>query len=280
MIINHDFKHKTVYITGGSSGIGLETGKILAQSGAHIVLIARNPEKLENARTQLDALRTQSDQTMSAIPVDVSSDTAVREKLTAAVKQFGAPDILINSAGINKYAADFGNITHEMFNEVMNINVNGVRNVTHALLSPLKTKKGHIVILSSAAALFGMYGYTAYGTSKAALMGFAESLRYELAPLGMPVTVVFPPEVDTPMNLDEAKTLPAAGRAMKSMGGFLMPDYVARVIVKAIAKKQYFVIPGRLTRFLYFLHRLSNGSLSRVTADMIVKRTIKKGGVS
>jgi 3-dehydrosphinganine reductase len=209
------------------------------------------------------------------LSADVGNHEDVTIKMTAAVNEFGVPDILINSAGINKYANHFENITPEMFDEVMRINVNGVRNVTHALLGPLKQKKGHIVILSSAAALFGMFGYTAYGTSKAALMGFAESLRYELAPLGMPVSVIFPPEVDTPMNLDEAHTLPAEGRAMKSMGGFLTPDYVAQIIVDAIAKEKYFVIPGRVTRFLYLLHRLSNGSLSRLVSDMVVKKVIK-----
>ena len=270
------FNQKIVYITGGSSGIGLATGKLLVKKGANIVLIARNPEKLEETKQVLDAAAINPNQTVSTISVDVADHQEVYQKMTEAVNNFGIPDILINSAGINKHADHFGNITAEMFNEVMTINVNGVRNVTHALLEPMKRKRGHIVILSSAAALFGMFGYTAYGTSKAALMGFAESLRYELAPLGMPVTVVFPPEVDTPMNLDEAKTLPPEGRAMKTMGGFLQPDYVARVIVQAIADKTYFVIPGHSTRFLYFLHRLSNGALSRFVSDFVVKMAIKK----
>ncbi len=270
------FKQKTIYITGGSSGIGLETGKILAACGADIVLIARNTKKLASAQSSLEDLKTEANQKISVVSVDAGNHDAVYEKMDQAVREFGAPDILINSAGINKYADHFADITYDMFNQVMNVNVNGVRNFTHALLEPMKQKKGHVVILSSAAALFGMFGYTAYGTSKAALMGFAESLRYELKPLGMPVTVVFPPEVDTPMNLDEAKTLPEEGRAVKGLGGFLMPDYVARVIVNAIAKKKYFVIPGRSTAFLYFLHRLSSGGLSRLISDRVIKNIVNK----
>lgn len=265
------FNGKKVYITGGSSGIGLATGKALASKGADILLIARDIEKLETAKKAVDAAKKESHQKVQILSVDVTDYKDVCEKMTTIVESFGVPDILINSAGINKYANHFENINYEMFNEVMDVNVNGVRNVTHALLEPMKKIKGHVVILSSAAALFGMFGYTAYGTSKAALMGFAESLRYELKPLGMPVTVIFPPEVDTPMNLDEAKTLPPQGRAMKTMGGFLMPGYVATVIIKAIAKQKYFVIPGHSTRFLYFLHRISNGFLSRVVSDFVVK---------
>lgn len=270
------FYRKIVFITGGSSGIGFATARLLIRYGANVVLIARNSEKLEAAKNSLDAVKLLSDQTIDVISMDVGNPGEVNEKMKSAVETFGAPDILINSAGINKYADHFENITCDMFSEVININVNGVRNVTCALLPAMKEKKGHIVILSSAAALFGMFGYTAYGTSKAALMGFGESLRYELAPLGMPLTVVFPPEVDTPMNLDEAKTLPAEGRAMKSMAGLLEPDYVARVIIRAIAKKKYFVIPGFQTRFLYFFHRLTNGVISRVVADLLVKWIIKK----
>ncbi len=270
------FNGRTVYITGGSSGIGLQIGKIFASLGADIVLLARNIEKLDVATNILEKAKKDPHQKIRSLSVDVGDHNDVYEKMEEAVKVFGIPDILINSAGINKYADHFENITFEMFNEVMNVNVNGVRNVTYALLGPMKKTKGHVVILSSAAALFGMFGYTAYGTSKAALMGFAESLRYELKPLKMPVTVIFPPEVDTPMNLDEAKTLPEEGRAMKSMGGFLTPEYTAKVIVKAIAKEKYFVIPGHSTRFLYFLHRISNGFLSRFVSDAVVKKTAKK----
>lgn len=268
------FDGKKVYITGGSSGIGLATGKVLASKGAEILLIARDIEKLEMAKKIIDATKKNSSQKVQILSVDVTDYNDVCEKMKNIVESFGAPDILINSAGINKHADHFGNINYAMFNEVMDVNVNGVRNVTHALLAPMKKNKGHVVILSSAAALFGMFGYTAYGTSKAALMGFAESLRYELKPLGMPITIIFPPEVDTPMNLDEAKTLPVEGRAMKTLGGFLMPDYVANVIVKAIAKEKYFVVPGHSTRFFYFLHRISNGLLSRIVSDFVVKRAV------
>jgi NAD(P)-dependent dehydrogenase (short-subunit alcohol dehydrogenase family) len=198
--------------------------------------------------------------------------------MKAAVEKFGPPDILVNSAGINKWADHFENITHDRFDEVMQINLYGVRNVTHALLGPMKKNKGHVVILSSAAGIFGMFGYTAYATSKAALLGFAECLRFELNPLGMSVTVICPPEVDTPMNLDEAKTLPPEGRAHKNMGGFLTPQYAARVILKAVAKKKYLYIPGHTTRFLAALHRQSNGWLTRVVSDAVIRKTRKKMG--
>lgn len=273
-----DFEGKLVYITGGSSGIGLAMARLLASRGARLVLLARNGKKLEAARKEVEASRLSPSQSVRTLSVNVADHRDVIRKTRAAVEKFGLPDVLVCSAGTNKWADHFANITHDRFDEVIRTNLYGVRNVTHALLGPLKEKKGHVVILSSAAGLFGMFGYTAYGTSKAALLGFADSLRYELKPLGINVTVVCPPEVDTPMNLDEAKTLPAEGRAVKDLGGMLTPDFVARVIVEAVAKRKYLVIPGFQTRFLYFMHRLTNGWITRVVADAVIAGARRKAG--
>lgn len=273
------FEGSIVYITGGSSGIGLEMARIFAGWGAHLVLLARNRQKLEGAVRSVEKSRLSPGQKIASLCVDVADPADVEEKMAVAVKEYGPPDILVCSAGINKYADHFENITYDMFDEVMKTNVYGPRTMIHTLLPAMKPGKGHVVILSSAAGLFGMFGYTAYGTSKAALLGLADSLRYELRPLGMKVTVVCPPEVDTPMNLDEAKTLPKEGRAMKDMAGMLTPEYTARVIVRAIAKGQYFFIPGPLTRFFYLLHRLTNGTGTRLTSDAVVWLTRRKMGI-
>jgi 3-dehydrosphinganine reductase len=273
-----NFEGKLIYLTGGSSGIGLEMGKIFAARGANLLLLARNETKLQQARQAMELLRLSPSQKIGTMSVDVADHTDIENKMGIALKEYGPPDILINSAGINKYADHFENITPDMFDEVMKINVYGPRNMIYSLLPSMKPKQGHIVILSSAAGLFGMFGYTAYGTSKAALLGLSDSLRYELKPLGMKLTVVCPPEVDTPMNLDEAKTLPREGRAVKGLGGFLTPDYAAEVIVRAVAREQYLFIPGASTRFLYLLHRLSNGWLTRLTSDLVIWITRKRIG--
>lgn len=267
------FEGKLIYITGGSSGIGLEMGRIFAAKGADLLLIARNEQRLEDAAQALGACRLSRAQRIGTLSVDVADITDVEQKMGEALELHGPPDILVCSAGINKWADRFENITHAMFDEVIKINLYGPRNMIHTLMPVMKRKRAHIVILSSAAGLFGMFGYTAYGTSKAALIGLADSLRYEIKPMGMKLTLVCPPEVDTPMNLDEAKTLPREGRVVKSLALMLSPEYTAKVIVRAIAKEQYLCIPGMQTGFLFLMHRLTNGHCTRMTADLVIRIT-------
>lgn len=272
------FDGKLIYITGGSSGIGLEMGKIFAAQGAELLLMARNEGKLQTAREAMERFRKHPTQRIGTLAVDVADLKDVEAKMQTALKDYGAPDILISSAGINKYADRFLNITPAMFDEVMRINLYGPRNIIYTLLPAIKAKRGQIVILSSAAAFFGMFGYTAYGTSKAALLGFADSLRYELKPLGVALTVVCPGEVDTPMNIDEAKTLPPEGRFVKNLSSLMPPEEAAREIVQAIARKKYLVVPGASTRFLYLVHRLTNGALTRAISDVMIWIARRKMG--
>jgi len=265
------FDGKLIYITGGSSGIGLEMGKIFAARGAELLLLARGRERLLAARQAMEPLRLRNTQRIGILSVDVADHRDIQVKMAEALKDYGAPDILISSAGINTHADRFENITDDMFDEVMKVNLYGPRTVIQTLLPAMEPRKGHIVVLSSAAAFFGMFGYTAYGTSKAALLGLCDSLRYELEPRGVTLTVVCPGEVDTPMNIDEAKTLPPEGRAVKNLSSLMKPEDAAREIVAAIERKRYLFIPGASTRFLYLLHRLSSGWLTRTTSDAIIR---------
>ncbi len=265
-----DFHDKLVYITGGSSGIGLETARLFSSLGAHVAVFARNAKRLELARLDIERHRRSPSQTISAMTMDVADNAEVQKKIPLAVKEFGLPDIAIANAGVG-YADCFMNIPYEEFDALMKTNVYGVRNTIAAVLPFMKDRGGHIVIVSSAAGLMGMYGYTLYGTSKFALVGFAECLRSELKPLGIPVTLVCPAEVDTPFVPREAETIPPEARAVKSFCGRIRPDRVARAIVKGVSKKRFLMIPGILTNIIYVNHRLTGGLATRFTTDLIVK---------
>ncbi len=264
------FGGKLAFITGGSSGIGLATAQLLARQGCDLVLFARGQARLEEICAALRTLAVLPTQRIHSFVMDVADNADVQQKIGQAVTRCGAPDILINSAGVGS-GDYFENISYEQFDQAMKTNVYGTRNTVGAVLPSMKAKgAGRIVNIASVAGLIGMFGYTAYGTTKYALVGFSECLRSELNRHHIRVTLVCPPEVRTPLIEQEAKTLPPEARPVKSMAGLLDPDIVARAIVKALRQKKFLVIPGLAAKFLYFNHRLSNGLLTRYPSDLIV----------
>ncbi len=270
-----DFDNRVIYITGGSSGIGLATARLLAAKGGHIVLLARDESKLAAARSEVEAVKRSPHQRIASLSVDVTDPLKLRSKMEEAVARFGPPDILIAGAGIVSNDL-FENISLDAFDRVIKTNLYGVRNVIAALLPSIKTRGGRIAIIASMAGLVGMYGYTAYSTSKFALVGLAECLRSELKPHGIPVTLICPPEVTTPMVAEEDRTISPESKAVKMMAGRLTAQYTARAIVRAIQKRRFLVVPGKMARLVFLGHRLTSGLTTRLTSDWMIRRVLKK----
>jgi short-subunit dehydrogenase len=265
------FSNKLIFITGGSSGIGLETAKLLASRGSRLVLIARNQKLLDQACLAINDHIKEKTQFVRSLSLDVADNDAVQQTIRAAVGKFGIPDILINCAGVGT-GDYFENISYEQFDNVMKINLYGTRNMISAVLPFMKQKGGgHIVNIASMAGLIGMFGYSLYSTTKYALVGFSECLRSELKRFNINVTLVCPPEVKTPFLAEEAKTLPPEARPLKNLAGLLKPEQAAKAIVSGVRRKKFLVVPGLAAKFLFLQHRISNGLLTRVPSDWIVK---------
>ncbi len=270
------YKNKHVYITGGSSGIGLELARKIFSYDANLTIIARNSAKLEDARRNIEQFRVSSAQFIRCLSVDVSNSDELSHVIPQAVKEFGTPDILINSAGI--ISCDYlGNISYDTFDAVMKINLYGTRNMIAEVL-PAMRKGAHIVIISSMAGLVGMCGYTAYGTSKFALVGLAECLRGELKQKGIYLTLVCPPEIDTPMLLDEMKTMPYESRILKNMAGQVKLESVVAHMLLAVARKKFIMVPGFMAKWLWLTQRLTP-SLFRLSSDIIIKWALRRKSV-
>jgi len=265
------FSKKLVFITGGSSGIGLATANLLASQGCNLVLFARGQKMLDEARKAIETHIDKTSQSVNVLTMDVADNTDVQQKIKTAVEKFGIPDILINSAGVGS-GDYFENISYEQFDRLLKINVYGTRNTISAILPFLKQKgSGHIVNISSVAGHIGMYGYSLYCTSKYAIVGFTECLRSELKRFNIIVTLVCPPEVTTPFIEEEAKTLPPEARIVKNLAGLLTPEQAAKAIVRGIRRKKFLVIPGIMAKSLLFWHRISNGFFTRLPSDLIIK---------
>ena len=134
----------------------------------------------------------------------------------------------------------------------MNVNYFGTINLTKLIVPEMVEKRsGYIVNISSVAALIGIYGYTAYAPSKYAVRGFSRCLRAELKSKGVDVSVVIPPDTDTPQLAFEQTLLPDITRQINQNAGLMSPEKVAYDIIKGMKRKKFTIIPGFLNRILY-----------------------------
>jgi len=212
-----------VWITGASSGIGLAVAGLLAQTGSKIILSARSAERLE------DLSREQP--MFVGLPLDVTDDAAVRDTVTRIVAEHGVPDLVILNAGLwRPYNMAKDGIVPDDHIESMRVNYFGQMFPVAALLPHFKARGGgHFALMASVAGYRGLPRAGAYGPSKAATIALAETMRAELAPLGIDVSVINPGFVETPMTATNDFPMP-----------FLMTtDEAAAAIVRGLGKQRF-----------------------------------------
>lgn len=266
-----NFNDKTVFITGGSSGIGLCAAEILAGMGARTVIFARNKEKLENAQDRICRACSLDKAMTPAYSMDVADNENVKEVLAEAVRKHGAPHVLINCAGRAKPMV-FEDVSYEQFDQTMKINLFGARN-TIAFLAPYMKKQGEgaIVNVSSMAGLLGVFGYTDYCASKFALIGFSEALKNEFAPCGIAVSVLCPPDTDTPGLEEENITKPEETKAISEGAKVMSPREVAQAMINGIKKEKFLIIPGFDGKLTWLAKRFAPS-----VVDYVMNRAVKK----
>ena len=189
--------NKTVFVSGGSSGIGLEIAKEFASMGANVVIFARRKEFLELALQEISLNRVHADQRFEYRQLDVTKPDDIAEVMNEVVLTSTVPDILINCAG-RAFPHYFEDITNDQFHQTMSTNFYSIWYIIKALLPYMKKKGGKIVNVSSLCGYVGMFGYTDYCASKFAIIGFSEALRNEMKRFHIHVSVVCPPDTNTP----------------------------------------------------------------------------------
>ncbi|AKC83732.1 short-chain dehydrogenase [Verrucomicrobia bacterium IMCC26134] len=244
-----------VFITGGSSGIGLSLAIQCAAAGARLSLLGRDPAKLSAASAAVRA-RTPSTPEIVTLPADVSDECSLITALRSAEIVHGPIDILITSAGVAR-PGYFEEIPVSVFERTMAVNYFGTLYAIKAVVPGMRSRRrGAIVLISSGAGLVGLFGYTPYAPSKFALRGLAESLRAELKPAGIAVTIVYPPDTDTPQLIEENLTKPPETKALTAGGGLWTADDVARVTLAAVRRGRFSVTPGFQLTLLSCIHSM------------------------
>lgn len=191
---------ETVWITGASSGIGAELAKLLGPRAANVAASARSSDKLQALAATLP--------TIVPAPVDVTDAEAVAVCVAEIEAGAGPIDLAILNAGVWKLM-DAAAFDLTAMRAGVEVNYMGVVNALAALLPGMLARgRGHIVIVASVAGYRGLPRAVAYGPTKAALNNLAETLRSELGPRGITVSVVNPGFVDTPMTRDNPFPMP------------------------------------------------------------------------
>jgi 3-oxoacyl-[acyl-carrier protein] reductase len=218
---------KKVLITGGSSGIGKATAKMLIQHGAIVSITGRDKEKLENVASEINAI---------PIHLDVSKYNSIAVKVLDAFHSMKGIDVLINNAGIGEFAR-LEDVKINQFEKIFSTNVFGLTMLTQEVAKFFKTQQhGSIINIGSSAATAGFPSGSVYCASKFALRGLTECWRHELRRENIRVMLINPSEVTTAFN--NKKRLERDNEPKK-----LTPDEIAHAIVSAIRMDDRGFIP-------------------------------------
>lgn len=245
------FKDKTVLITGGSSGIGFAFANALAKFGAIPSLLARDEQKLEQAKAKI--LISCPTATVHTIKADVTKADQLSTILAEHCDKYGTPDVLINSAGVARpgYVEE---LPLDVFKWTMDIDYHGTVNMIKLLLpGMLERGSGHIINVSSIAGVIGVFGYTAYSGAKFAVKGFSDCLRTELKPKGIKVSVLYPPDTDTPQLAWENQYKPPETRTISGTAKPISPDLLAEKALRDVAKGKVSLLPNFESKLMYFV---------------------------
>ncbi|MEN8222990.1 MAG: SDR family oxidoreductase [Acidobacteriota bacterium] len=266
------FSGKNVLITGGASGIGLATAEELIRKGANIMIFDYNPEAIKNALVHLKDLSIEKEVSCVAIEGDVTDFKSIKKAVDDMEERGNPVDILITSAGIAHPGAVF-DLDPDIIKKTIDIDLLGTIYACRAVLPGMIARGGscHIALISSVAGFLGVYGYSAYGAAKFGVRGLGEVLLQELKPYKIPVTILFPPDTDTPQLAYENKFKPEATKAISGTIKPVSPKYVAECLIKGIQKGKFQVIPTFSGKMTYFLSKFLGPVLRWFLANTVMK---------
>jgi 3-dehydrosphinganine reductase len=264
-------------VSGGSSGIGLALASRLAAAGWDLTILARDLDRLAAARATLAA----EGAAVVTHSVDVANADGVGRAVRAAVEAHGTPALVVACAGV-VVPGLFGAQPLDVFRRTMEVNYLGALHLARAALPAMRARVaagggGRIVLVASGAALLGLYGYSSYAPSKFAVRGLAEALRGELKPEGIAVSVVYPPDTDTPGYREEVRRRPEVTSRLAAGGGLLSAEEAARAILRGVDRGRFAIAPGRAMPALVTLHSLIGPLLHRFWFDPLVARLHRPG---
>ena len=214
-------------VTGGGSGIGRETAKMLAAEGAHVVVAGRRTPPLDTLVAEIGKAGGKA----TARQADVARHAEAVGLARFTVETLGRVDVLVNNAGHSSKARSIRWVGKDEWDSVLDVNLNGVYALTQAVLPSMLERGGGTIVTVSSVAAFrpGLIGGAPYGAAKAAVRNLMGHIHTVLRDKGIRATTIMPAEVDTPIL--EHRPLPPDARARATMMG---AEDVARAVLLCV----------------------------------------------
>ncbi|MEA2154745.1 MAG: hypothetical protein QOE11_885 [Solirubrobacteraceae bacterium] len=241
-------------VTGASRGIGRALAQALAARGATVGLAARSTPRLEALAAELPG-------THHPLTCDVALPASIATAIEDFIAATGGLELLVANAGIAHYEP-IAEQSLQKIEDMTSVNWLGtVYTVKAALPFLLEQRRGHIVVMSSGAALRSFPGAAAYSATKAAQRMFAEALRHELAGTGVSLTTIYPGEIRTSLHDHERERMPEWYRGGPDAAP---PEELSELIVKAIEQDARSVHYRSAVKHMGMLHGLSPRAADRM----------------
>ena len=231
--ITRALEGRVVIITGASSGIGAATARAMAPLGCRLVLVARSPERLEALAAELD---TES----LVVPTDVADAAMVQAMVDRTIDRFDRVDVMFANAGIY-FPGQFHESDPAAYSKLLDVNVDGVLNCTHAVLPQMKAQgSGDILVTSSIAGHSELRDEPIYSPSKHAVQAFVHTVRRQVSAMGIRVGSIAPGSVATELwgitDPDEIDRLTAQERQ------YVRAEDVARAVIFMLSQPPHVTI--------------------------------------
>ncbi len=262
----------TVYITGGMSGLGRALAGVYLERGADVAVFDLVVEA--EVVAALEGHKRETAQKLQAFQADVSDFEALERAVDEAATALGDPDLAINCAGLQR-AAPFQELSVADFEQVVLVNVCGSRNFAAAVL-PRMSRGSRLALVASMAGFVANYSYAGYCASKFGVVGLGKVLRLEYKPKGIDVSIICPPEVDTPMVTAEMENMHPASRKLKDLAGSLSLEEAIDGIMSGLDAGREVIIPGFKAKLTYYVGRYVPDFIMNFLVDRIVHSELRK----
>ncbi len=256
--MSENFNDKqTVFITGGTSGIGFGLAKAYLQAGHRVIITGRSEDRLNKAKESLNIYSN----FLEGVLLDVTDKVTMKKYLLEVDKKYRI-DTVIANAGVSSGVSDINDMA-DLAENIFSTNVYGVFNTVHPLISMMKDRKrGHIVLISSMSAFFGLTTAVFYSSSKAAIKSYGEGLRILLSDYNIDVTTVFPGFVESNITRSNKFKMPF----------FMDTNKAVAIIMKGLQKRKgYILFPLQMRLVVYFI-----SILPFVLREVILKKLPRK----